>query len=102
MSIFTPEIAKIVGQFGLGVLFFIAFMFLLKWVLNEQKEERKSYTKEREHWREIFQTINNTLKDKMNESKMFYESQKTANQYHRDEHREIMQVLRGMNGKTKV
>lgn len=106
MPIFTPEVVESLMQFGVGSLFFIAFLILLRWVLNQQSKIMDTHNKEREQWQEIFRTVNETMKDKMVESKSFYEQSKEADRYQRAEHERIMTgltetilILKSLNGK---
>jgi hypothetical protein len=97
------------AEMGLGNLLslciFIAFFFLLKWVLNISGEQLKSMQQERETWAEIQQGFNEEMKGIQSQIKTniltnqaFFQTVNDAHKYQREEHKEIALTLGRING----
>ncbi len=104
-----PYLPKLVTELGLGaalsIMMFIAFFFLLKWVLGVSKEQLQQMTKEREGWGVIQLRFTEELKDiqilhKENRelNRSFHNEVKDAHTFQREEHKEMIKALGRING----
>ena len=89
MEIINPELFKAVGQWGCGILIFVAFMFLLKWVLKHQEKILEDAKEERINWQDIVGKISKEIETHTNHAKEFQNYVKEAHRYQREEHKEI-------------
>ena len=100
---------RLMTEFGLGatlsVMIFIAFFFLLKWVLGVSGEQLKMMALERQSWVQIQHGFNEQLKGLQEQIRMnmatnrsFHESVIEAHKYQREEHKEMITCLGRING----
>ena len=100
---------RLMTEFGLGatlsVMVFVAFFFLLKWVLQVSSEQLKTMHEERKAWTEIqkgfnsqMQGIQEQIKSNMASNRSFHESVVEAHKHQREEHREMITCLGRING----
>jgi hypothetical protein len=96
------EWAKVVQELGLGAALaigmFIAFFFLLKWVLETSKDMLGQMAKERETWTICLKNLNDQYINMSVNNKAFYDQVDTAHKFQREEHREMTQILGRING----
>jgi len=87
------ELMKIIPQLGVGGLFFVAFMFLLKWVLKTQEKILDSSKEERCTSQTVIQGFLKILEQM---SMQITENQKQvteAHNYQRAEHQKMIEEL---------
>lgn len=84
---------EIVGQWGFGLLFFVAFMFLLKWVLKTQSEILKNAKEEREQWQKVISKFNSELEAHSSDAREYHRQVAEAHRYQREEHKDMIGVL---------
>ena len=103
------DFATLFREFGLGtalsICVFIAFFFLLKWVLRASTDQLAQMAREREAWNIIQQghneqsrIIGEQMKANMVMAKTFYDSVVEAHRFQRDEHKEMITCLARING----
>ena len=103
------EITSVLREFGLATALacgmFVAFFFLLKWVLQVSSDQLKAMQEERRTWQEIqlgFTQQMQGIQEQMNvnilTSKSFFDSVNEAHRCQREEHREMITALGRING----
>jgi hypothetical protein len=86
-----PIDMNLVTQFGVAGLIFIAFMFLLKWVLKTQDKILTDAKEERGTHLELLRGFTRILETIMATSQNFQQQVTEAHGYQRAEHKEIME-----------
>ena len=100
---------QLMTEFGLGatlsVMVFIAFFFLLKWVLGVSSEQLKSMAEERKAWIKIQEAqvqaqhdVQTQIATNTTTSAAFYQSVLEAHKCQREEHNEMIKCLGRING----
>jgi len=84
---------EILGQWGFGVLFFVAFMFLLKWVLKQQEGILKSAEEERKSWYTVMSHFSDELEKHTISAREYHNQVAEAHRYQREEHKDMIGVL---------
>lgn len=103
------DFGRVLSELGLGAALacgmFIAFFFLLKWVLKisgEQlaamQEERKAWNRIQEGFNDQMRGIQDQMKTNILTNKAFYDSVTEAHKFQREEHKEMIQCLGRING----
>jgi C4-dicarboxylate-specific signal transduction histidine kinase len=96
------EWAKVISELGLGaalaLMMFIAFFFLLKWVLKASSEQLQIMAEERKAWREMQGEFSDRIRDLQEGSRAFHTEVRDAHKFQRDEHREMISCLGRING----
>lgn len=110
------DFTKILSEFGFGVTMatgvFVAFFFLLKWVLGASSDMLKQMAQERETWSKVqlgfttqMQAINEQIKATSVIQQHFFEAVTEAHRFQREEHanmlanqKEIALTLGRING----
>lgn len=99
---YMDEWATVVKELGLGAALaigmFIAFFFLLKWVLETSKDMLNQMAKERETWTICLKNLNDQYANMSVNNKNFYEQVNEAHKFQRAEHSEMTQILGRING----
>jgi len=96
----TADLGNLVAGLGLGnalaVMIFIAFFFLLKWVLGVSSEQLRNMHEERKAWAEIQMGFNcqmtgiqEQMKANLILSQTFFNQVQEAHKFQRDEHKEL-------------
>ena len=89
------------GLLGLTVCAVITLLFLIvKWVLDHVKELLKQQAEERKCWQETVKKVSDALDNHTIQAREFHDSQKEANKYNREEHRQIIEICGRINGYT--
>ena len=105
----TEGLSQMASSMGLGaalsVAIFIAFFFLLKWVLGVSSEQLECMHRERQSWSEIqkgFIEQMSHVQDQINTnivtSSAFYAAVQEAHRFQREEHKEMIASLSRING----
>lgn len=103
------DITKMVSELGLGaalsVMVFVAFFFLLKWVLKVSSDQLASMKEERETWNNIQSGFNEEMRGIQDQiqtniltSKAFFDTVSEAHKFQREEHKEMITSLGRING----
>ncbi len=82
MEIGFEKLIQFAVNYGLGVILSIAILLLAKYLLTKVFEQHKA---ERDNWNKI--------------ADMHFKSQEEAHKYQRDEHREMIDILKRMNNR---
>jgi hypothetical protein len=93
------EIGKIITQFGFAGLIFVAFMFLLKWVLKQQETILEDSKAEREISNKTIQTFQISIAELSATNKDSHDAIGEAHKYQRDEH---IKMMEGLNNITNA
>jgi hypothetical protein len=96
------DLVKLCQEMGLGVTLalatFVAFFFLLKWVLKTSAVMLdKMHEREMKSW-EVMNGYQKALLDHTAQAKEFHNSVTEAHKYQREEHGQMIQILGRMNG----
>lgn len=93
-------VGDIITQFGFAGLIFIAFMFLLKWVLKHQDNILASQLKilddsktERANWQTIMIGYQKTIEQTSAQASEFHKQVTEAHNYQREEHAKTLEGL---------
>ena len=96
------NLIRMFRELGLGVALsiavFVAFFFLLKWVLNQSSIQLKQMAEERLLWGEQLRQLNDQVRINMMTNKAFFDSVTEAHKFQREEHREMIKALGRING----
>jgi C4-dicarboxylate-specific signal transduction histidine kinase len=96
------EWARCISELGLGaalaLMMFVAFFFLLKWVLKASSEQLQVMAEERKAWRDMQAEFSERIRDLQEGSRAFNAEVRDAHKYQRDEHQEMIKCLGRING----
>ena len=90
------SVGELITQFGIGGLIFLAFMFLLRWVLKTQEKILIDARDERQSWQTIISTHQTNLTSLNNAQREIISQMSEAHRYQRDEHKEMIDNLKGI------
>ena len=82
--------------FGFGILIFIAFMFLLKWVLKQQDRILKNAEEERKVWQTLTSAFQSSIAESNQRAQANHEQNVEAHKYQREEHQKMINQLDGI------
>jgi len=95
-------IPNAIENWGLGTALsagvFIAFFFLLKWVLQQSSDQLKIMSEERKAWREMQYEFAERLRELQTNNMLFHSEVKEAHKFQREEHQEMITCLGRING----
>ena len=99
MGHMLTSLYKEVGQGpALAIAIFLAFIFLLKWVLkNNEKNEERMHARELKSW-EVSGAHQKAIQDHTAQAKSFHQQVQDAHKYQREEHKEMVVILGRING----
>ena len=103
------DFSKLVSELGLGaalsIMVFVAFFFLLKWVLGVSSdqlrymaEERKTWAKSQEGFLVQMQGLQEQIRTNMATNRAFFDTVQEAHKCQRAEHDEMIKCLGRING----
>lgn len=96
------EFARVCSELGLGAALsagvFVAFFFLLKWVLGASSEQLRVMAEERTAWRMMQAEFANELKSIQETNRAFHAEVREAHRFQREEHKELSMILGRING----
>ena len=87
------SIPEIITQFGFAGLIFVAFMFLLKWVLRTQETVLADAKEERASWQTIMSNYQRSLEATSIQAAEFHKQVTEAHGYQREEHGKVLEGL---------
>ena len=97
-------VGDIITQFGFAGLIFIAFMFLLKWVLKTQEKILTDAKEERASWQTVMNNFQKNIETTSVQASEFHKQVTEAHSYQREEHNKILEglnnVCNGIKGHT--
>lgn len=85
--------ANILTQFGIAGLLFVAFMFLLKWVLKTQDKILADAKEERTTWQNVISNYQAAITQISVQSSEFHKQVSDAHTFQRGEHEKIINGL---------
>jgi len=91
-NLMTPEMWKLLPQFGFGIIITALFFFLLKWVLKQQDKILDRAEKRDTAWQDIVSKATQELDKHTNMAGEFHSQVREAHNYQREEHKEICQI----------
>ncbi len=96
---FTPD--ALFKNYGFTSLFFIAFMFLLKWVLKTQEKILDTAKEERAYSQMVIQGFLKTIEQMNIQSNEFHRQVTEAHSYQRNEHNKVIEGLSNITAITQ-
>lgn len=91
------ELAALVKEFGLGIALsigiFMAFFYLLKWVLKTQEKILDHAAEERKSWQLLFDKNNRAIDEHIIQSRTAHETTSEAHKFQREEHSKLAEQL---------